>query len=432
MTLATKNGSLIVKDGKLAENCGCCNNCESVRYAKFEWIDDPPPSTYSVPFSGDAPQMNFRRGLCPYYWKNGIPLAKPLLPSTPCTYTGPIPVGGVTHGRIYGNDFGFFSNQEYKLSLVYKELAGTASGPLALVADATDDLGRVSGKYFTTAFPFVPFLGVSKTELRINLFGSADELVGGRLIGTHSASSAAGVLFEGQTIFVDDGLNGYFGQGSHRYKISSATWPETQSLFDSLQGVSLKDANGTFLAQPDKPWSIQIDAPAMTALSAGLGDVVPFVMPAWSHEFVANQLITSEGGRPLAWLYQSTSARPNQFMEPPTDDVRFSGRLFMWPYTNDQTGGSPGCASGCQTRFALYGSLEYLVVTERTQAETKWRVAYLFISTITDCFDSVSNATSSVSISSISFGDNSSGGGLLGRRSYGTSDLSSISAVVSV
>ena len=30
--LATKNGSLIVKDGKLAENCGCCNGlCSAIR-----------------------------------------------------------------------------------------------------------------------------------------------------------------------------------------------------------------------------------------------------------------------------------------------------------------------------------------------------------------------------------------------------------------
>jgi hypothetical protein len=32
MTLATKNGSLIVKDGQIAENCGCCGDCVDVNF----------------------------------------------------------------------------------------------------------------------------------------------------------------------------------------------------------------------------------------------------------------------------------------------------------------------------------------------------------------------------------------------------------------
>jgi hypothetical protein len=66
MTLATKNGSLIVKDGKLAENCDCCggwycygNPCNRTPAGYNSlWVcgeDEVPPDTLnvSVTFSGE-------------------------------------------------------------------------------------------------------------------------------------------------------------------------------------------------------------------------------------------------------------------------------------------------------------------------------------------------------------------------------------------
>jgi hypothetical protein len=50
MTLATKNGSLIVKDGRLAENCGCCGGW---------WCYLDPSETCCGTFGSLILQMNF-------------------------------------------------------------------------------------------------------------------------------------------------------------------------------------------------------------------------------------------------------------------------------------------------------------------------------------------------------------------------------------
>lgn len=75
MTLATKNGSLILKDGSIAENCGCCGGWYC--YNQCADFSCPGSASVSVSISASdtltniiwryAPQLNFS-GL-PTYWQ---------------------------------------------------------------------------------------------------------------------------------------------------------------------------------------------------------------------------------------------------------------------------------------------------------------------------------------------------------------------------
>jgi len=52
MTIATKNGSIIVKDGKLAENCACCGGtCQAQCPCGFG-CDTPLPNQIEIDISG--------------------------------------------------------------------------------------------------------------------------------------------------------------------------------------------------------------------------------------------------------------------------------------------------------------------------------------------------------------------------------------------
>ena len=409
MTLATKNGAIILKAGKLAEDCGCC--CP--KYAKFEWIDQPPASQVGQTIDGKADV-----GFCSCYWKDAIPLLPPAI-GTGCSFKGGINRGGLRNSRGYQFAFG---SMPIDYSLIGSGASGTESGVSAEFFNSPTGVGQATQLVFDCSGGYrCSFLLVSDKELRIQLNTSVDNTV---LIGLHAIGSS-GTIFEGATV-----TNSITGSGGYRYRIVSSTEEEVRSLNAGSLGVSLRDCNGTYIADPSTPWSVKITADEMppspgTFFYNYTSSVWQPYFPngtieSWTHTFTANELITATNGQPLVWTFK---AQKVGFLEASgtlygtilgTSNVDFGFRVAsglnsaVAPYTfNGQAEpftnpGGPAC-SGCQVRFQVSGAFirtRILVpftgstggFVSGTLSGMYYQDILYFDDVLSPCFDAVSGA----------------------------------------
>ena len=100
MPLATKNGSLIVKDGSIAENCnccaggwycstGCCTDLTTGLYAQSASCDCTGPTKH---YSADWSNASGGCAPCAFLFPYNV--------SVTVTYTGPPPVSGMSEGVV--------------------------------------------------------------------------------------------------------------------------------------------------------------------------------------------------------------------------------------------------------------------------------------------------------------------------------------------
>lgn len=263
MPLATKNGSLIVNDGKLAENCGCC--CPLPEYSKFEWIGTP---TASPDF-------------CACYW-NSVPLVKSI---NECGAYGGIPLAGLSRGR-HGN-----LSQPSR-----SDIDGSASG-----YPTYRNLEQL--KEFSSAAD-MQFPGTEYANAALRATKSALYLPDNTLIGIHSTASGQPGVLEGASV-----ANPYILGSGHVYRISPVSLSEALDLRESQKGKSLKYCDGSWIADPAKPWKI-------TAHVAGwpqgfsrptFPDGGAYWKESWSHGFALDAIVASNSGMPLKWSLSQSS-----------------------------------------------------------------------------------------------------------------------------
>ena len=401
MPLATKNNAIIVKDGKLAERCECC--CP--KYAKFEWIDEPPASQVGQTIDGKADV-----GFCVCYWRDGVPLL-PHAGATGCSLKGGINRGGLRNSRGYQFAFG---SMPIDFSPVGLGRSGTESGLAVNLYDSPTGVGQATQLVFDCdGSGNCSFLLVNGEELRIQVSYFSVNTV---LVGLHAGGSS-GTIFEGATI-----PNVITGSGSYRYRIVTSTEEQVRSLNAGSLGVSLKDCDGTYIADPSTPWSVEVNAdsvpPSLGSFFANFPNSVwgPFfpngTLESWSHTFTANKLTTATNGQPMLWTYSSASnlsgdtisysgsTRISSGLNSAVAPYSFNGRVE--PFTNP---GGPAC-SGCQVRFQISGTLSRTRILSPLTAPTggfgggggpgsgMWYQDILYFDDVlSPCFDGVSNAS---------------------------------------
>jgi hypothetical protein len=389
MPLATKNNAIIVKDGKLAEGCGCC--CP--KYAKFEWIDEPPASQAGQTIEGKTDV-----GFCSCYWKDGVPLL-PRSGFTGCTFKGGINRGGLRNSRGYQFAFG---SMPIDFSPVGLGKSGTESGLAANLYDSPTGVGQATQLVFDCdGSGNCSFLLVDGEELRIQVSYFSMDTV---LIGLHARGSSE-TVFEGATV-----PNSITGGGSYKYRIVTSTEDDVRSLSAASLGVSLKDCDGTYIADPGTPWSAEATAdevpPSPGSFFANFPNSVwgPFfpngTLESWSHTFTANELTTATNGQPLLWTYRSAANLLG-------DTISYSGgtriasglNSAVAPYTfggyeSFTHSGGPAC-SGCQVRFQVSGTLSRTrILSPLVAGSGAWYQDILYFDDVlSPCFDSVAGAS---------------------------------------
>lgn len=410
MNIATQGGKIILKDGKLAEGCDCC--CP--KYATFEWVDKPPASQAGQTIDGMADV-----GFCSCYWKDPIPLLPPA-GATGCSFKGGINRGGLRNSRGYQFAFG---SMPIEFSPVGSGRSGTESGLSADFYDAPTGVGQATQRVFDCNLSNCSFLLVNGEELRIQLNYFSGNTI---LVGLHARGSS-GTIFEGATV-----PNSITGSGSYRYKIVASNDEEVRSLNAASLGVSLRDCDGTYIADPGTPWSVAIEADAVQPGGGGLLNSENFpgsvwgpyfpnnTLDSWSHTFTANELTTATNGQPLLWTfkaqpvgYLAASGTQYGIVLGSTIDLGFriaSGlNSAVAPYTfNGQAEpftnpGGPAC-SGCQVRFQVSGAFIRTRILVPFTGETGGFVSgtlsgmyyqdiLYFDDVLSPCFDSVSDAS---------------------------------------
>jgi hypothetical protein len=371
MPLATKNGSLIVKDGKVAENCNCCNECPL--YAKFEWVDEPPPSqSPGVPATGDSflDKQIFDIGFCACYW-SGITLRRIRDGRTglPCAFSGGVPRGGAHHSRMFNTGPRTYDSVDWSTSAIRVGTDGSSSGRSSYLYGSGDQ------SYFSDAYNTGSLLlYVLPTELRIkppNLYYYQDQP-----FGVHHAGSN-GLIYEGATV-----PNPWTGSGSYRYKIVPSTLAESDAAWQASLGRSLKDCNGTYFAKPDAPWTAEVTAGTFDVYSeqwTKKGSLWNQFFPgngdpdSWSHTFQSNNLVQSTNSQPLYW---SHLMNPDIFSFS-AGDTLYSGDISIRPAGNQSRSQttrwpsiiqSASSCTGCQVRYIVNGSISYSRVIEMSSS----------------------------------------------------------------
>jgi hypothetical protein len=401
MPLATKNNAIILKDGKLAESCGCC--CP--KHAKFEWVDEPPASQAGQTIDGMSDV-----GFCSCYWKDAIPLLPPA-GATGCSFKGGINRGGLRNSRGYQFVFGLMP---IEYSPVGSGRSGTESGVAANFYDAPTGVGQATQRVFDCQNGYgCSFLLVNEEELRIQLNYFTENTI---LVGLHARGSS-GTIFEGETI-----PNSITGSGSYRYKIVASNDEEVRSLNAASLGVSLRDCDGTYIADPSTPWSVEVNAnsvpPSPGSFFANFPNSVwgPFfpdgTLESWSHTFTANELTTATNGQPLLWTYWSaTNLNGDTISYPGGARIASALNSAVAPYTfggvfeQYPNPGGPAC-SGCQVRFQISGTLSRTRILIPLTAPTgffgggggpgsgAWYQDILYFDDVlSPCFDSVAGAS---------------------------------------
>lgn len=401
MPLATKNGSLIVKDGKVAEGCECC--CP--KHAKFEWVDEPPASQAGQTINGMTDV-----GFCSCYWKNPIPLLPPV-GATGCSFKGGINRGGLRNSRGYQFAFG---SMPIDYSAVGQGQSGTESGLAAELYDIPTFVGQNTQLVFDCpATGKCSFLLIGDTEARVQLNYFSSDTV---LLGMHARGSS-GTVLEGATI-----PNALTGSGSYRYRVVVSTEAEVRSLNAASLGASLRDCDGTYVAEQGNPWSVEVNAnsvpPSPGSFFANFPNSVwgaffpDGTLESWSHTFTANELTTATNGQPLLWTYSSAAnlygdtisysggTRIASGLNSAVAPYTFNGQAE--PFTNP---GGPAC-SGCQVRFQISGTLSRTRILNPLTAPTggfgggggpgsgAWYQDILYFDDVlSPCFDSVGDAS---------------------------------------
>jgi hypothetical protein len=292
--------------------------------------------------------------------------------------------------------------------------SGTESGLAANLYDSPTRAGQATQLVFDCdGSGNCSFLLVNGEELRIQVSYFSVNTV---LVGLHAGGSS-GTIFEGATI-----PNVITGSGSYRYRIVTSTEEQVRSLNAGSLGVSLKDCDGTYIADPSTPWSVEVNAdsvpPSLGSFFANFPNSVwgPFfpngTLESWSHTFTANKLTTATNGQPMLWTYSSASnlsgdtisysgsTRISSGLNSAVAPYSFNGRVE--PFTNP---GGPAC-SGCQVRFQISGTLSRTRILSPLTAPTggfgggggpgsgMWYQDILYFDDVlSPCFDGVSNAS---------------------------------------
>lgn len=326
MPLATKNGAIIVQDGKLAENCACC--CALPAYSKFTWTGTPPSSTTPVRLGNVLTDYGF----CACYWDTGIPLAK----TSKCESYGGIPVGGLSHSRSANIS-----------QLSREDNPGSASSyPTYWNISETTVGGNPIQMSMPGDFYAFPSLRATASALYVK----------DTLIGIHSLTSGT---VTGATV-----SNPYIPGSGHGYTLTAITASEASAIREQQKGRSLKYCDGTWIADPGKPWKMKAN---VAGWPQGLGQpplLGQYWQEAWSHEFVLDSLVSSAAGMPLMWSLSASSSVATEGI--------FSFRGFFQATITDNNAHASGevpanggfigsgsnwpevaACSGCDTRYFL-------------------------------------------------------------------------------
>ena len=416
MPLATKNGSLIVKSGSIAEDCNCCG-C----YSLFEWIDDPPPT--SMPAFGSAGDPRSSRdnepGFCVCYWKPGIALtcnaSTAVIAGESVRFEGYLPKGGALHSRVpakVSNSTGFGVLDENAV-----DRSGSLSGLAATV-------GGSPGSLSVSAIADAPARIVA-TDSSLFLFPPPTPLAfppqpASVRIGLHASGLNGGVL-EGATI-----SNQFTGTGSYRYRIVRQTEQQFVDSVNATTGRSLKDCGGNDLWTV--PWTAEFQWPAIAPTSQeeipwrGEGDFSNveyewFFRNAFQRPtrftMDASLVVPSSGGRKLA--YRKPPSPPLDLSTVPLQQWVLDSPFFfdvcvgnngpVAPFNfgtffyQTQHPGGVAC-TGCQTRYNVSGILRRLFVqtisNPLNQNSLFWYDTLYFDNVLTACFDSVSSVSFTV------------------------------------
>jgi len=317
MPLATKNGALIVKEGKIAESCACC--CPLSEYSRFEWTGTP---TASLDF-------------CACYW-NSAPLVKSI---SECGAYAGIPLAGLSRGR-YGN--------VSQSSLA--GIDGSASGyPSYRNLDAL--------RQFQVAAD-MQFPGTNLANASLRATSSALYLPDNTLIGLHSPASGQTGVLEGASV-----ANPYMTGSGHAYRISPVTLSEATDLREAQKGRSLKFCDGNWIADPSRPWKVTANVAGWPQGLSRPSYSGGYWQESWSHETVLDSLVRSSTGMPLIWSLSSSSSVSQEggFIfgrgvqatltdnnahtdNRPPENGDFIGSGSQWPDTT-------ACSSGCEVKY---------------------------------------------------------------------------------
>lgn len=204
MTLATKNGSIIVKDGALAENCGCCGQCAPQAMQAF-WQS---LSTHGVTVSlaGSSVERSAATMLPGAYYTGGAPPQYAEAVVYPQTES-PL----IQYRLTFAPQFSYLFGESCKLSFLHVDDRFTVSLELlTLTNKASGALG-----YNTTW----PSFGC---PVRVNLFASqavraivydANQLVGPLLTaGNESCPLRYRNVDYAKTVFSNAPQQGVFGR----------------------------------------------------------------------------------------------------------------------------------------------------------------------------------------------------------------------------
>jgi hypothetical protein len=228
--IATKDGKVILKDGKAAENCDCCTSCVG-NYAKFEWVDKPPPSAVVQPgflYPWNARESN-DAGFCACYWE-GLPMTFTPVGlgfSDKCMLVGGVPVAGLRHSRRH----------------IMNDYFTSARAAIGRIANQDGSLLRFNQEDYRY------LLYANDKTLSVD-FRSGRVAIGAHTIKTANGNRVA----EGVTI-----PNPATGSAEYKYKISSATAAECDALWSSQVGRSLQDCGGKEIFSPTRKWKVSVD-----------------------------------------------------------------------------------------------------------------------------------------------------------------------------
>jgi hypothetical protein len=290
--------------------------------------------------------------------------------------------------------------------------SGTESGLAVNLYDSPTGVGQATQLVFDCdGSGNCSFLLVDGEELRIQVSYFSVNTV---LIGLHARGSSE-TVFEGATV-----PNSITGGGSYEYRIVTSTEEDVRSLSAASLGVSLRDCDGTYIADPSTPWSAEATADEVTPPRGLFFDNFPNsvwgpffpngTLDSWSHTFTANKLNTATNGQPLLWTYESFPLLEGTTTYSGSTRIASALNAAVAPYTfggyeSFTHPGGPAC-SGCQVRFQISGTLSRTRILNPLTAPTGgfgagsgpgsgawYRDILYFDDVLSPCFDSVADAS---------------------------------------
>lgn len=395
----------------LGAQCSPC--CGDKCYAKFEWIDDPPPSASAFRVDQSNPATDpvtgsIEGGFCACYWKPFVPLSRFVYSfyGTAANppgrlYGGYVSVGGVSHSRHYAIRDGVIASGARVRTPERYGVTGSFSGPSAAYE-------KVSGgfPFFTNYSPScfylrgsipaegpvvteAPSIAITGTSLYIKhgyYCSGPGSCRGDVLAGLHTPGTGD-ILFEGVT--VDNVIT---GPGEYRYRVSVATEEDVTQEILSTDGRSVRDCSGNYFAA--SPWTATITWPDdVSAPFPGFQGT----LGSSTRKITANtQWRSINNNQPLE--YEFLEPEPNTLAGRPLNEWSFgpiavsierSLRVFIGPNAVTPKGTLiyPACG-GCQSRHMVEGFTARAFIRSVTPGNEDYLVdTIVFKAQMSQCFE---------------------------------------------